>query len=41
VSLTYSLITLGAFYFLHEKVSAQKIVGLLIILVGITTVARG
>jgi len=41
VSLTYSLITLGAFYFLHEKVSVQKIVGLLIILVGITTVARG
>jgi drug/metabolite transporter (DMT)-like permease len=41
VSLTYSLITIGAFYFLHEKISAQKFLGLLIIIVGITTVARG
>ncbi len=41
VSLTYSLLTLGAFYFLHEKISIQKIVGLLIIIAGITTVARG
>ena len=41
VSLTYTLITIGAFYFLHEKVSAQKLCGLLIIVVGITTVARG
>ena len=41
VSLTYSLITIGAFYFLHEKVSLQKLVGLVIIVVGITTVARG
>ena len=41
VSLTYALITIGAFYFLHEKVSAQKLFGLLIIIIGITTVARG
>jgi drug/metabolite transporter (DMT)-like permease len=41
VSLTYSLITLGAFFFLHEKMSAQKLVGLAVIIVGITTVARG
>jgi multidrug transporter EmrE-like cation transporter len=41
VSLTYALITIGAFYFLHEKISAQKLFGLLIIIVGITTVARG
>jgi drug/metabolite transporter (DMT)-like permease len=41
VSLTYSLITIGAFYYLHEKISTQKLVGLVIIIVGITTVARG
>jgi drug/metabolite transporter (DMT)-like permease len=41
VSLTYSIITLGAFWFLHERVSAQKLVGLAVIVVGITTVARG
>lgn len=41
VSLTYSLITVGAVYFLHEKISVQKLVGLVIIVVGITTVARG
>jgi len=41
VSLTYSFITLGAAYFLHEKMSAQKLVGLLVIVAGITTVARG
>lgn len=41
VSLTYALITLGAFYFLQERVSVQKIVGLAIIIAGITTVARG
>jgi len=41
VSLTYGLITLGAFYFLHEKVSTQKLLGLAIIVIGITTVARG
>jgi drug/metabolite transporter (DMT)-like permease len=41
VSLTYSLITIGAFYFLHEKISAQKLLGLVIIVVGIATVARG
>ena len=41
VSLTYTLITVGAFYFLHEKISTQKLIGLLIIVAGITTVARG
>jgi drug/metabolite transporter (DMT)-like permease len=41
VSLTYSLITVGAFYFLHEKISTQKLLGLVIIVAGITTVARG
>jgi drug/metabolite transporter (DMT)-like permease len=41
VSLTYFLITVGAFWFLHEKMSAQKLVGLAVIVVGITTVARG
>ena len=41
VSLTYALITIGAFYLLHEKISAQKLFGLLIIIIGITTVARG
>lgn len=41
VSLTYSLITIGAVYFLHEKISVQKLVGLVIIIAGITTVARG
>ena len=41
VSLTYSLITIGAFYFLHEKISMQKLLGLAIIVAGITTVARG
>jgi len=41
VSLTYTLITIGAFYFLHEKISIQKLVGLVVIIIGITTVARG
>ena len=41
VSLTYTLITLGAAYFLHEKISIQKIVGLVVIVAGITAVARG
>ena len=41
VSLTYLLITVGAFYFLHEKISTQKLLGLAILVVGITTVARG
>jgi multidrug transporter EmrE-like cation transporter len=41
VSLTYVLITVGSLYFLHEKISIQKLVGLAIIMVGITTVARG
>jgi len=41
VSLTYLFITLGAFYFLHEKVSIQKLVGLVVIIIGITVVARG
>jgi len=41
VSLTYSLITLAAFYFLHEKISIQKMAGLVAIVAGITAVARG
>ena len=41
VSLTYALITLGAFYFLHEKISVQKMAGLVAIIAGITAVARG
>jgi multidrug transporter EmrE-like cation transporter len=41
VSITYALITLGAVYFLQERVSAQKVIGLAIIIAGITTVARG
>lgn len=41
VGLTYSLITLAAFYFLHEKISVQKIAGLLAIVAGIAAVARG
>jgi drug/metabolite transporter (DMT)-like permease len=41
VSLTYCFITVGAVYFLHEKMSLQKLIGLVVIVVGITTVARG
>jgi len=41
VSLTYSLITIASFYFLHEQISAQKLAGLITIIVGITIVARG
>jgi multidrug transporter EmrE-like cation transporter len=41
VSLTYTLITLASFYFFHEKISVQKLVGLAIIIFGITAVARG
>lgn len=41
VSLTYSLITLSAFYFLHERISVQKMAGLVAIVAGITAVARG
>lgn len=41
VSLTYSLITVAAFYFLHERISVQKLAGLVAIIAGITAVARG
>ena len=41
VSLTYTMITFGAFYFLHEKISFQKLAGLIVIIAGITAVARG
>ena len=41
VGLTYSLITLAAFYFLHERISLQKLAGLAAIVAGITAVARG
>ena len=41
VSLTYTLITCGAILFLHERVSAQKLLGLLIIVSGIAMVFLG
>jgi len=41
VSLTYSMITLVAFYFLHERISVQKMAGLVAIVAGIAAVARG
>jgi multidrug transporter EmrE-like cation transporter len=41
VGLTYSLITLSSFYFLHEKISVQKMAGLVAIVAGIAAVARG
>jgi multidrug transporter EmrE-like cation transporter len=41
VSLTYSLITLSSFYFLDERISVQKVAGLIAIVAGITAVARG
>jgi multidrug transporter EmrE-like cation transporter len=41
VSFTYVLITMAAFYFLREKISVQKMVGLAAIVAGITAVARG
>ncbi|MBI5602434.1 MAG: hypothetical protein HY879_03690 [Deltaproteobacteria bacterium] len=39
VSLTFALVTLGAALFFHEQITLQKIVGLLVILVGIILVA--
>jgi multidrug transporter EmrE-like cation transporter len=41
VSVTYSVITLAAFSFLHERISLQKLVGLAAIVAGIIVVARG
>jgi multidrug transporter EmrE-like cation transporter len=41
VSLTYSLITIRSFYFLHEKISIRKLVGRVVIIIGIMTLARG
>jgi multidrug transporter EmrE-like cation transporter len=41
VGLTYFLITVGAFYFLGESISAQKIVGLAVIVLGVAAVAQG
>ncbi len=41
VGLTYSFITLAAFYFLQENISWQKLAGLVAIIAGITAVARG
>ena len=41
VSLTYSLIALSSFYFLDEKISVQKMAGLVAIVAGIAAVARG
>jgi multidrug transporter EmrE-like cation transporter len=41
VGLTFALIAFGSFYFLHEKISAQKLAGLAVIILGIAAVARG
>ena len=41
VSLTYSLITAGAIVILRERISAQKLFGLLVIVAGIAIVALG
>jgi len=41
VSLTYFLITLSAFYLLHERISVQKLAGLGAMVLGIVLVARG
>lgn len=41
VSLTYFLITLAAIYFLHERISLQKLAGLAVLVLGIAIVARG
>lgn len=40
VSLTFMLVTVGAMIFFHEHISWQKVLGLVIILVGIVLVAR-
>lgn len=40
VSLTFVLVTVGAMIFFHEHISWQKVLGLVIILVGIVLVAR-
>lgn len=41
VSLTYLLITIGAFCFFGEKISMQKLVGLGAIVLGMLAVAQG
>jgi multidrug transporter EmrE-like cation transporter len=41
VSLTYGMVTLGAFLLFRETLSVQKIAGLIAIVVGIVFVARG
>jgi multidrug transporter EmrE-like cation transporter len=41
VSLTYSLISVGSYDFLHEKVSIRRLVGRVVIITGIMTLARG
>jgi multidrug transporter EmrE-like cation transporter len=41
VRLNYSLISIRSFDFLHEKVSIRKLVGRVVIIVGIMTLARG
>ena len=40
VSMTFILVTLGAAVFFHERISAQKLVGLAVILIGIVVIAR-
>jgi drug/metabolite transporter (DMT)-like permease len=39
-SLTFALVTTGAILFFHEKVTAQKLAGIAIILLGVIIVAR-
>lgn len=41
VSVTYALVTVGAFYFFQERISVQKMAGLGAIVLGIVVVARG
>jgi len=41
VSLTYGLVTLGAFFFFRETLSLQKLAGLAAMVLGIVFVARG
>lgn len=40
-SITFLLVTLAAAFFLHEGIAFQKIIGLIVILVGIVLVGRG
>jgi multidrug transporter EmrE-like cation transporter len=39
-SLTFALVTTGAILFFHERITAQKLTGIAIILLGVIVVAR-